>query len=222
MVNYEWRWMLSMRGNPKFIYKKLYILTCLNFSHLKVLSIWCNTPIKTFFHCFEQFLNLLSLRPFSAFAIFFFVSLFPHGQNISLWRLFSSGETPKKRHLGVNRVNRKGGAQGSCHFLSKTDEHSHNVGRCSCKELIMKWANTLKESSKNSLKPNAASHNNTSWYTDTDRFLEHSPRRGSLYYKRPALQKKMLFWGGSPLTDLLWWSFCNMCTYQIIMLYTWN
>ena len=35
----------------------------------------------------------------------------------------------------------------------------------------------------NSLKPNAASHNNASWYTDTDGFLEHSPSWG-----KPALQ----------------------------------
>ena len=35
---------------------------------------------------------------------------------------------------------------------------------------------------KKALKPNAASHN-TSWYTDTDGFLEHSPGGGGLYYK---------------------------------------
>ena len=47
----------------------------------------------------------------------------------------------------------------------------------------MKWANMLEESSKkNSLKPNAASHNNTSWHADTDEFLEYSPSGGSLYY----------------------------------------
>ena len=38
-------------------------------------------------------------------------------------------------------------------------------------------------SKKNSLKQNAASHNNASWYSDTGGFLEHSPSRGSLYYK---------------------------------------
>ena len=42
---------------------------------------------------------------------------------------------------------------------------------------------------KISLKPNAASHNNTSWHTDTNGFLEHSPSGESLYYKGPALQK---------------------------------
>ena len=38
-------------------------------------------------------------------------------------------------------------------------------------------------------KPNAASHNNTNWYIDTDEFLEHSLSRGSVYYKGPVLQK---------------------------------
>ena len=51
------------------------------------------------------------------------------------------------------------------------------------------------ESSKkiSSLKLNAASHNNASWYTETDGFLEHSPKWGSLYYKGPALQKIIPF-----------------------------
>ena len=49
------------------------------------------------------------------------------------------------------------------------------VGKCTGKSTIMKWEKTLEESSKNALKPNAAPHN-TSWSTDTDGFLEHSPR----------------------------------------------
>ena len=45
---------------------------------------------------------------------------------------------------------------------------------------------------------NATSHT-TSWYTDTDGFLEHSPSGGRLYYKGPALQKIVLgCFGGSP------------------------
>ena len=52
---------------------------------------------------------------------------------------------------------------------------------------------------KNSLKQNAASHNYTSLYTDTDGFLEHSPSRGSLYDKGPTIQKiTLVFWGVSP------------------------
>ena len=52
---------------------------------------------------------------------------------------------------------------------------------------------------KNSLKPNTASHNNASWYTDTDGFPEHPPSRGSLYYKGPTLQKIIVDFGGPPL-----------------------
>ena len=49
---------------------------------------------------------------------------------------------------------------------------------------------------KNSLKPNTASHNNASWYTDTDEFLELSPSGRSQYYKGSTLQKIILgfFW----------------------------
>ena len=52
---------------------------------------------------------------------------------------------------------------------------------------------------KNSPRPNAASHNNTSGYADTDWFLEHSPGRGSLYYKGPTLQRIILGFLGPPL-----------------------
>ena len=50
---------------------------------------------------------------------------------------------------------------------------------------------------KNSLKENAASYNNASWYSDSDGFLEHSHSRGSLYYKGPTLQK-IIPLGGNP------------------------
>ena len=51
---------------------------------------------------------------------------------------------------------------------------------------------------KNSVKPNAASHNTTSWYTDTDEFLEFSLSGDSLHCKGPALQKIILDFLGSP------------------------
>ena len=55
----------------------------------------------------------------------------------------------------------------------------------------MKRGNILKESSqkKNSLKPNTASHNNTSWLTDANGIPEDSPNEGSLSSKGPALQE---------------------------------
>ena len=68
--------------------------------------------------------------------------------------------------------------------------HSCLVYKNSCLTLIGKHI----ESQKNSLKSNAASHNNSvSWYTDKDGFLDHSPGGGSPYYKGPALQKISIF-----------------------------
>ena len=51
----------------------------------------------------------------------------------------------------------------------------------------------------NSLKTNAASHNNTSWYTDMYGFLKHSPSGGCLNYKWLTLQKIIPIYGGVPL-----------------------
>ena len=74
----------------------------------------------------------------------------------------------------------------------------HGVGRCSRKSPVMRWANTFRVFEKSSLKLNAASHNSASWHTDTDGLLEHSPSRGSLYYKGPTLQKIIPFSGDPP------------------------
>ena len=52
---------------------------------------------------------------------------------------------------------------------------------------------------KNSLKLNTAAHNNASCYTDTDGSLEHSPSRGHLHHKGPALQKIIPSEGGPPI-----------------------
>ena len=175
----------------------MFILTCLNFSHLQNTlylmqqTYWDDFPLlKTVFELinFDDFLVPLP----------FFVSLFPHQQNISLWGLFSSRETNKKSCLGQDQVNRKSREWGSCHFGSKTAEHN------------TVWAGTLvnhpswngqihwKSLQKNSQKPNTASHNNSSWHTDTHGFLEHSPSKGSLCHHRSALQNIILFWGASP------------------------
>ena len=96
-------------------------------------------------------------------------------------------------------MNREGGVWGHAVLGKKLLNTLQGVGRCACKSPIMKWANSLKVFEKTSLKLNAASHNNTSWYTDTDGFLEHSTSRESQYYKEPVLQKIIPFWGGSLL-----------------------
>ena len=49
------------------------------------------------------------------------------------------------------------------------------------------WNGYIKSLQKNSLKLDTTSHNNASWYTDTDGVLEHQSSGGSLYYKGPVL-----------------------------------
>ena len=73
-------------------------------------------------------------------------------------------------------MNREGRAWGSCHFVSKITEHSVHWGQVRSSithhEMGKRVERVFK---KNSLKLNTASHNNTSWYTDTDGLLEYSP-----------------------------------------------
>ena len=84
--------------------------------------------LRLLFYCSEQFLNLTTLMPFSASAIFCFTS--STWQNVSLWGLFSSVETKRKScSVGRSWVNRKGGAPGLWCFWSKTAEHSAWCGQ---------------------------------------------------------------------------------------------
>ena len=88
-------------------------------------------------------------------------------------------------------------------FGQKLLNTQHSVGSCARKSPIVKWANVSKVFPKNALKPNTASHNNASWYIDTDWILEHSPSGGSLYCKGPTLQK---------ISPVLGWS-CHICMF---------
>ena len=148
--------------------------------------------------CFSTSRNSFWTRWFWCLLVLlpFFVSPLPHWQNVSLWGLFSSRKTKKIVTWGkigwIQRVRHGGHAI----FCQKWLNTQHSVGRCARKSPIMKWANTLKESSKKFTEAQtSASHNNASWYTDTDGFLDLSPSRGSLYYKGPTLQKIIPFWG---------------------------
>ena len=71
----------------------------------------------------------------------------------------------------------------------------------------------------NELKPNTASQNNASWYTNRDGSLEHSP---SLYYKGPTLQKTGLFLGGPPLYSLVYIFFSLLHINVILNLLPWD
>ena len=162
------------------MYSFLHIKTSVTF---KVSSIWYNTPIETFFPTAQ---NSFQTHRFwcGLVLLLFLVSPFPYWQNISLWGLFFLIWGNSKCLLGQDWENIESGGMGIMPFLVKN-----------CWTLSVVWAHALlnhpswhgqihwKSLQKNSLKPNAAFHNNTSWYTDTDGFLEHSPSEGSLYYK---------------------------------------
>ena len=107
-----------------------------------------------------------------------------------------------KSHLCWNRVNEWIGRIGQrVHdiFGQNLLNTQCGVARCARKTPVVKWANALKVFKNIPLKPDASSHNNASWYTDADGFLEHSRSGGSLYYKGPTLQKIILLILGSPL-----------------------
>ena len=87
-------------------------------------------------------------------------------------------------------------------FGQKPLNISARCSSCIRKSPIMKWANALKESSKkDSLEPNAASHNNASWCSDTDGFLEHSPIREAWTTRDLPSRRQFQFWG---VPSLLW------------------
>ena len=122
------------------------------------------------------------------FHLFHISKMFPFEE------FFHPGKQKKKSRGEIGCIGRVGHG-GHAILGQKLLNIQHSVGRCTCKSPIMKWANALKVLKKNSLKPNAASHNNASWCTDTDGFLEHSPSGGRLYYKGPILQKIIpVFW----------------------------
>ena len=143
-----------------------------------------------------QFWCLLVLLPFC------FTS--PTSAKCFLLGLLSSKETNEMRHSSW------------IGWIGRVGHGSHAGFGQNCWTLSVVWAGALlnhppwngqmhwKSLQKHSLKPNAASHNNTSWHTDTDGLLEHSPSRGSLYYKAPNLKKIILgvfFWLPSCISE---------------------
>ena len=119
------------------------------------------------------------------------LSVSAHWQNISFWGRFSSRQIRKVAWSEVGWIGRAG--DGDLVIWSKTAEKSAQCWQM-CSQIthheMSQWVGRVFK--KNSPKLNAASHNNASWYTDTDRILEHSPGWGTLYYNGPALQKVIL------------------------------
>ena len=118
---------LYKRGAPKseFIHKNyVFILTCLNFSHLSSLY-WMqythqDFPLLSFWS--RWFWCLLVLLPF-LFHLLHVGKMFPFED------FFSSKKTKRRSHLERSQVNREVRAWESGHFWSKTAEHSVQCGQ---------------------------------------------------------------------------------------------
>ena len=96
------------RGVPQkwnfFVKNCIFNLPCLNFSHLQ--STLCLMH-DTYPDVFPTAQNSFWTRWFWCFLmlLWFFVSPFPHQQNVSLWGLFPSGETKARGEIGwIGRV----------------------------------------------------------------------------------------------------------------------
>ena len=96
-------------------------------------------PLRLFSHC-STVLNASMLMPLV--LLWFFVLPLPHGQNFSLWGLFSSRET-KKVAWGENRWIGRVGHGDHAVFGQKLLNTQLGVGRSTHKSPIMKWANAL-------------------------------------------------------------------------------
>ena len=143
---------------------------------------------RDIFPLLKTVLNSLILIPFRASAIFCFTSstsakCFP-------LRIFFSWRN-KKVAWGKIRWIGRGGPGDQAFFWSKTAQYSVQCGQVRLEITHHKMGKKIHWS-------HIASHSNASWHTDTDGFLEHSPSRGCLYYKGPALQKIILFFGVPP------------------------
>ena len=123
----------------EFTYKNsVFILTCLNFSHLQSTlhlmqytywDIFC-TAQNSFWTCWFWCLLVFVL---------FFVSTPPHQQ--SILKTFFHQRNKQKIHSGWDKVSSEGSAMGSCHFGAKL---LNIQGRCACKSPIMKQESALK------------------------------------------------------------------------------
>ena len=89
----------TTKGDSKteFIKKYLFILTCLNFSHLQsALHLMQYTYLDFFSTAPNSFLELIIVDAFEWFC-HCLVSSLPHRQNVALGGLFSSGETNQQK-----------------------------------------------------------------------------------------------------------------------------
>ena len=105
--------------SPEFTIKNfVFILTCLNFSHLQITL---QLMLYTYWDIFPTVQNNFWTHRFWCLLMLLLVFCFTSptlAKHISLWRLFSFRKTMKKV-TGWDWVNREGGARDLYHFLSK-------------------------------------------------------------------------------------------------------
>ena len=186
IVECVWIWVcvhvyIYTRGTPKkleFFYKKLCI-----YSYMFKLQSPSKYSRFDAIHLLRLFFPLLKTVfkhfDFDAFLLPFFPTSPTSVKHFSLRTFFIWGNKKKSHQVWLGDLERVG-------------HKHHTVLVKNCWTLSVMWAGALvnhpswnertcwKSLHKNLLKPNAASHNNTSWYTDIDRFLEHSPSQGNL------------------------------------------
>ena len=119
----------------------VFILTCLNFSHLQSALHLMQYTYRDGFST-AQFLSLSILMSFSASAVFCFTS--SASVKCFFLRTFFLLGNKKKSCSGPDPRNREGHAG----FAEKLLNTQHCVGRCTRKSPIMKWTDAFKESSK--------------------------------------------------------------------------
>ena len=136
----------------------VFILTCLNFSHIQSTPCLMHYTFEMFFPLLRTVLNLSILMPFSASAVFCFTS--------STWekrfplRIFSPRKLKKVAQGGIRWIERMGHG-GHAVFWSKTAQHSAWFGQvCSHHEMGKHTERVLKKFTEK--KFTAASHNNAS------------------------------------------------------------
>ena len=130
-------------------------------------SIWCNTPIKTFFSTAQTSFATHRFWCLLMFLLFLF-HLFHIGKTFSFEDFFHWGN--RRKSGWIERAGRGGHAA----FVQKLLNTQHGVDVL-IKHPLWNGQTHWKSLKKNLPKLNAASHNTTSWYSVTDRCLEYSP-----------------------------------------------
>ena len=141
-----------MRGtqNPQNLFTKncVFILTCLNFSHLQSTLHLMQSTYWNIFPLLKIVLNSLIFMPLSWHFFVCLFHLFHIGKTFPFEDFFHL-ERQKICCSGWDRMDREGRAwEPCCLWGGQPLNTQHSVGRCACKSPIMKWTNTLKESSK--------------------------------------------------------------------------